>query len=27
MVKIKISDTAEISDLLSDTDYKDLIGA
>ena len=27
MVKIKISDTSEISGLLSDTDYKELIGA
>jgi glycine cleavage system H protein len=27
MVKIKISDTSEISDLLSDADYKELIGA
>jgi glycine cleavage system H protein len=27
MVKIKISDIAEISDLLSDKDYKELIGA
>ncbi len=27
MVKIKISDTAEISGLLSDADYKELIGA
>ena len=27
MVKIKISDTAEISNLLSDTNYKELIGA
>ncbi len=27
MVKIKISDTSEINDLLSDTDYKELIGA
>ena len=27
MVKIKISDTSEIGDLLSDTDYKELIGA
>ena len=27
MVKIKISDTSEIGDLLSDADYKELIGA
>ena len=27
MVKVKISDTSEISGLLSDTDYKELIGA
>jgi len=27
MVKLKISDIAEISDLLSDKDYKELIGA
>ena len=27
MVKIKISDTSEISGLLSDADYKELIGA
>ena len=27
MVKIKISDTSEISGLLSDSDYKELIGA
>ncbi|MBT8299562.1 MAG: glycine cleavage system protein GcvH [Maribacter sp.] len=27
MVKLKISDTSEIPDLLSDTDYKALIGA
>ncbi len=27
MVKIKISDTSELSDLLSDADYKELIGA
>jgi len=27
MVKIKISDTSEISSLLSDVDYKELIGA
>lgn len=27
MVKIKISDTSEIADLLSDSDYKVLIGA
>jgi glycine cleavage system H protein len=27
MIKIKISDTAEIEDLMSDSDYKALIGA
>ncbi|MEL4308578.1 glycine cleavage system protein GcvH [Joostella sp. CR20] len=27
MIKIKISDTSEIDDLLSDADYKELIGA
>lgn len=27
MVKIRISDIAEIDDLMSDTDYKELIGA
>ncbi|NNE02341.1 MAG: glycine cleavage system protein GcvH [Eudoraea sp.] len=27
MIKIKLSDTAELDDLMSDTDYKELIGA
>lgn len=27
MIKIKLSDTAEVDDLMSDSDYKELIGA